>query len=1021
MSEEEIFYQALTRRDPEERAAYLDQACGGDAALRASIEALLQANIGATGFMERTARDPDATVDSPGGEPPGAAIGSYKLLQQIGEGGFGVVYRAEQQRPIRRKVALKILKPGMDTRQVVARFEAERQALALMDHPNIARVLDGGETASGRPYFVMELVEGIPITDFCDGDHLTVRQRLEIFVAVCQAVQHAHQKGIIHRDLKPSNILVARQDDRPVVKVIDFGVAKAMGQKLTERTLFTNAAQIVGTPLYMSPEQADPTALDIDTRADIYALGALLYEFLTGTTPFDRERLGTLPLDEVRRIIREEEPVRPSARMSTRRRKGEDGRMKDASTPRTRSAWQRLLPFSSFILHPSFFQELDWIVMKCLDKDRARRYETANGLARDVQRYLNDEPVEACPPSPAYRFQKFVRTHRKPIGVAAALALILAAATIVSTRQAIRATHAERAAGLERDKAIAERERADEQVAIARAVNDFLQKDLLGQADIANQAAGQERNKNITVREVLDRAALGIEARFRGQKQTEAAVRLTLGTAYRALGEYPEAQKHLDRSRQLRQQKLGPEHPETLESLQALAGLNTDRGQYSEAERLYQHVLGSRRANLGPDHRDTLQTLNDLGDAYNYGGRYEEAEQLLKQALERRRARLGADHLDTLQTMLSLASLYCRRSEYDVAGRFGKQAVDGFRAKLGADHPDALRATSMLALIYTERARFDEAERLCTDVVEAYRAKLGPDHPDSLDATQNLADLHYHRQRYDQALALQKPVLQARRARLGADHPATLRSLNSLALCYYELGRFDEAEPLLMQVIDINRRTLGADHPEAITTLHNLGIVYRDRGRYDEAEPLLREALAGAEKRLGLGHELTQTIILNVADLHGRQGRPHLTEPILRRVVKFLREHPVSDPLVYAVQLGELAGNLLAQKKYAEAEPMARECLAIRSEKRPDRWVTFYARTTVGGALLGQGKYAEAEPLLIQAFEGMKARESQMRPSSKFLMLEPLERLVQLYDAWGKAAEAARWRKVLEGEKSRQK
>ena len=1006
MSEEEIFHQARARTEPDERAAYLERACGGDAALRASVEALLRADVGASGFLEPPPTDPDATVDAPCGERPGAAIGPYKLLREIGEGGFGVVYLAEQQQTLRRQVALKILKPGMDTRQVVARFEAERQALALMDHPNIARVLDGGETDSGRPFFVMELVEGVSITDFCDRDHLPVRQRLEIFVVVCQAVQHAHQKGIIHRDLKPSNVLVARQDGRPVAKVIDFGVSKAMGRKLTERTLFTDAAQVVGTPLYMSPEQADLGGLDIDTRADIYALGVLLYELLTGTTPFDRDRLRTLPLDELRRIIREEEPARPSARMSTLAERA------DAASVNRRSDPKRLVHL--------FRSELDWIVMKCLEKDRSRRYETASGLARDVQRYLDDEPVEACPPSLAYRLRKFARTHRKLLGVAAVIAMILAAATVVSTRQAIRATRAEHAAGEERDKAIAEKDRADEQVAIARAVNDFLRKDLLGQADIANQAAGKERNKNITVREVLDRAALGIEARFRGREQTEAAVRLTLGSAYRALGEYPEAQKHLDRSLQLRERALGPEHPDTLESLQALAGLDTHRGRLAEVERRYQQVLRVRRTNLGPDHPDTLQTLNDLGTAYTVLGRYEESESLLKQALERRRATLGPDHLSSLRSMDALATLYMKRSEYDLAARLGEQALDGLRGGLGVDHPDALVSAGTLAMIYTSQGRFDEAGRLLTEVTEALRTKLGPDHPETLDARQALADLHFDRGLFDRAVALHLPVHQARRARLGADHPSTLRSLNSLAACYLEIGRFDLAEPLSKQVVDGYRRVFGGDHPETIVTLQNLGVLYRDRGRHDEAEPLLREALAGARKSLGLGHEDTRTIIQNLAVLHGRQGKPQLDEANFREVVAFLREHPVSDPLAYAEYLGELAGNLLAQKKYAEAEPIARECLAIRSEKRPDRWVTFYARTTLGGALTGQGRFDEAEPLLIQAFEGMKSRESQMRPSSRFLMLEPLERLVELYDAWGKGAEAARWRKVLEGEKSRQ-
>jgi eukaryotic-like serine/threonine-protein kinase len=1007
MSEEDIFHQALARQDPEERAAYLERACGGDAALRASVEALLRAHVGATGFLEQPPPDPAATSQAPIGERPGTVIGPYKLLQEIGEGGFGVVFLAEQQQTLRRQVALKVLKPGMDTREVVARFDAERQALALMDHPNIARVLDGGETASGRPYFVMELVEGVPITDFCDRNHLTVRQRLEIFAGVCQAVQHAHQKGIIHRDLKPSNILVARQDDRPVVKVIDFGVSKAIGQKLTEWTLFTGAAQVVGTPLYMSPEQADLGGLDIDTRADIYALGVILYELLTGTTPFEGDRLRTLPLDELRRIIREEEPARPSARMSTLAERA------DAVSVNRQSDPKRLVRL--------FRRELDWIVMKCLEKDRTRRYETASGLARDIQHYLSDEPVEACPPSPAYRLLKFARTHRQLLGGAAAFALVLAAATVVSTHQAIRAKRAERAVGQERDKAVAERDRADEQVTIARAVNDFLQKDLLGQADIANQAAGNERNKNITVREVLDRAALGIEARFRGLEQTEAAVRLTLGTAYRALGEYPEAQKHLDRSHQLREQTLGPEHPDTLQSLQALAGLDADRGRFADVERRYQQVLRSRRTNLGDDHPDTLQTLHELGDAYNVLGRYEESERVLKQALERRRARLGPDHLSTLQTLSSLSVVYWRRSEYDLAARLCKQALDALRNTLGLDHPDTLMAMERLATIFSSQRRLDEAERLLTEVIDALRAKVGPDHPVSLDAKQALAYLHFERGRLDQAVTLHQQALEVRRARLGADHPSTLMTLNSLATCYYQLGRFDQAAPLYKQLVDGSRRMFGADHPDTILFINNLGTAYRELRRYDEAEPLLREAVAAAKTRLGFGHETTRMFIRNLAVLYSRQGKPRLAEPILRENVAYLREHPVSDPLAYAGQLGELAENLLAQQKYAEAEPMARESLAIRSEKGPDRWATFYARTTLGGALLGQSKYAEAEPLLIQAFEGMKARESQMRPQSKVRMIESLERLAQLYDDWGKPAEAARWRKVLEGEKSRQK
>jgi serine/threonine protein kinase/tetratricopeptide (TPR) repeat protein len=1020
MSEEEIFHQALTRRDPEERAAYLDRACGGDAALRASVEALLRANVGATDFMERTPPDPDATVDAPSGERPDTVIGPYKLMQEIGEGGFGVVYRAEQQQPLRRKVALKILKPGMDTRQVVARFEAERQALALMDHPNIARVLDGGATASGRPYFVMELVEGIPITDFCDRDYLTVRHRVEIFVAVCQAVQHAHQKGIIHRDLKPSNILVARQDDRPVVKVIDFGVAKAMGQKLTERTLFTHAAQIVGTPLYMSPEQADPTALDIDTRADIYALGVVLYELLTGTTPFDRERLGTLPLDEVRRIIREEQPVRPSARISTRRRKREDGRMGDEPTPGTHSAWRRLLPFSSFILHPSSFQELDWIVLKCLEKDRARRYETASGLARDVRRYLNDEPVEACPPSPAYRLQKFVRTHRRPLGVAAAFALILAAATIVSARQAIRATLAEGAVGLERDKAIAEKDRADKQVAIAQAVNDFLQKDLLGQADIANQAAGA-RDPNVTVRELLDRSGEGLEARFRGQPRIEAAIRLTIGRTYWAIGDFPKALVHLQRSLDLHGEAVGSDDPDTLETMHALAVVQTDRGDYDGAERLFERVLKARRDAFGADHPDTLKTLNHLGLVFISRGRYDQAEALLQSALDSRRARLGPDHIDTLESLQNVAVVREMRGQFDRAEPLHQEAIRGWQVRLGPDHPRTLTVMNNLAVLYHRSERLDEAERVLDQVLAIQRAKLGSDHPDTLTTLNNLALVYSSRGQENRAEPLLEQVLAVRRAKLDANHPAVLESMQNLATSYLRSGRLDAAEPLYKDALAAMRGKLGAEHPSTLIVMHNLGTLYRDRGRYREAEPLLREAVARAKATFGSSDPNTHTFIANFARLYEQESAPHLAEPLRRELVELRRKASGPESSAYANELGRLAQDLLDQKKFAEAEPLARESLALGEKNEPDHWATSYARTLVGGSFLGRGRYADAEPFLVPGYEGMKKREAKIPAHGKVYLVQALERLAQLYDAWGKEAEAARWRKVLEGEKSPKK
>jgi WD40 repeat protein/serine/threonine protein kinase len=425
-SVESIFFAVLEKPSPEERSAYLDAACGGDAELRRQVERLLRAQPRVGAFLEPPAPLPPLTTEERTTlEGPGTVIGPYKLMEQIGEGGMGLVFVAEQQQPVKRRVALKVIKPGMDSRQVVARFEAERQALALMDHPNIAHVLDAGATPGGRPYFVMELVKGVPITQFCDDNRLTPRERLGLFLPVCQAVQHAHQKGVIHRDIKPSNVLVTVHDVAPVVKVIDFGIAKAVGQQLTDKTVYTGFAQLVGTPLYMAPEQAGLSGLDVDTRSDIYSLGVLLYELLTGATPFDAERMKQADFDEMRRIIREEEPPRPSTRLSTL------GQAATTVSARRRSDPKRLSRL--------FRGELDWIVMKCLEKDRNRRYETANGLAGDIERYLADEPVLACPPSAGYRFRKFARRHRRALTMASVLllALLLAVGSLAITAAAL--------------------------------------------------------------------------------------------------------------------------------------------------------------------------------------------------------------------------------------------------------------------------------------------------------------------------------------------------------------------------------------------------------------------------------------------------------------------------------------------------------------------------------------------------------------------------------------------------------
>ena len=451
MNAEDILLAALEKATPEERERYLAEVCGHDPQLRTRVEGLLQAHVAAGSFLEQPLfADPPTQAERSRTEGPGAVIGPYKLLERIGEGGFGVVFMAEQQEPIRRKVAFKVLKPGMDTRQVIARFEAERQALALMDHANIARVFDGGQTPSGRPYFVMELVRGMPITEYCDQNHLTISQRLTLFLSVCQAVQHAHQKGIIHRDLKPNNILIASHDGAPVVKVIDFGIAKAITGPLTDKTLFTGFAQMIGTPLYMSPEQAGQSSLDVDTRSDIYSLGVLLYELLTGATPFDGDALKKAGHDEMRRMIREDDPPAPSTRLSTMGEAASTASARRKSDPRK--------------LRQVIRGELDWIVMKALEKDRSRRYETANSFAIDVQRYLADEPVSAGPPSVNYRMRKFLRRNRGAVAAVSIVVIALIVGIIGTTWGMVEAREAETRVT---------KEAGEKTAALKKAVEDF--------------------------------------------------------------------------------------------------------------------------------------------------------------------------------------------------------------------------------------------------------------------------------------------------------------------------------------------------------------------------------------------------------------------------------------------------------------------------------------------------------------------------------------------------------------------
>jgi len=844
-------------------------------------------------------------------------------------------------------VALKVVKPGLDSAQVIRRFEAERQALALMDHTNIAKVLDAGTTTQGRPYFVMELVKGVPITKYCDELHLRVRERLELLVPVCQAIQHAHQKGIVHRDIKPSNVLVSIQDGKPVAKVIDFGVAKALHQRLTEESMYTEIGQIVGTLEYMSPEQAELSALDIDTRADVYALGVLLYELLTGSTPLDKKRLRGAAFTEMLRMIKEEEPPKPSTRLTESKE----------SLPAL-AAQRRTEPVK---LTNAVRGELDWIVMKCLEKDRTRRYETADGLARDIERHLRDEPVDACPPGTGYRLGKFLRRHKGPVLAASLvfLALILGLAgtawgLLRADRQRQLAESAatdERRAKQRADEqhnlaeeqkllALANEKKAVAEKQIAEAVQTFLQRDLLRQADATAQAnavrqlgGGFEVKANPTIKELLDRAAAEltpakIDVKFPGQREAQASILQTVGDTYRAIGANGQALELLTRSSDVSRQVFGADHPRTLAAENSLALAYLGAGKTQQAIELFEHV----------------------GDVQ------------------------------------------------------GKQ--------LGAEHPDTLHTLSGLAWAYLDAGKLPQAIQLYEKIRDGQLKQLGPDHPDTLSTLHYLAGAYLYSGKTSQAIALYERALAARLKRLGADHPDTLATLNNLAVAYQDAGKLPEAIQLLEQVRKARLQKLGAEHPDTLSTLNFLATVYRAAGKPEQALPLLQQAAETMEKRK-FQHQYARPIAANLMDCYEQLQRPAEAEALRRKWLAAVKEQAGAESPAYASELASLGLSLLKKTQWADAEHMLRECLTIREKTQPNEWTTFNTKSMLGESLARQKKYADAEALLLTGYEGMKQRAAAIPANGKVRLTEAAQRLVQLYEATGKTDQANEWRKLL--------
>jgi serine/threonine protein kinase/tetratricopeptide (TPR) repeat protein len=897
----ELFTQAVAKPTAEERTRFLEEACQGNPELREQIESLLRVEAPARQFLQPRMENENHATDIPLIEKH-ERIGRYKLLQKIGAGGCGVVYLAEQEEPVRRQVALKIIKLGMDTQSVIARFEAERQALALMDHPNIAKVFDAGATEAGRPFFVMELVRGSKITDYCDQHQLSLRERLGLFIQVCQAVQHAHQKGIIHRDLKPSNILVSLHDTVAVPKVIDFGIAKATtDQKLTDKTLFTALEQFLGTPAYMSPEQAKLSDLDIDTRSDIYSLGVLLYELLTGRTPFDQKELLAAGLDEMRRIIREVEPVKPSTRLTKevvaapRQSAADSGTGDGGALPRRRyGEIQELIT--------ALRGDLDWIVMKTLEKDRARRYETANGLARDIERHLNNEPVVARPPSALYRFHKTIRRNKLAVSAAVVIGVVLVLGIAGSTWQAIRATRAEREQTRLRVAAQAEA-RTSWQVArlwkdtmegvgpsVALGRDTELLREILDKA--AQRTLDQLTNNPAVCADLLNTIAhvyheLGLFTQMEevasqnlrlnrtglGDAPAAATALAQLGDALRHLGRFDQAEEYLRAAMAIRKQLFGEESLEMAASLNDLAELFKNRGEYKPAEKLYRQALALREELQGKDHVELAGALNNLAVVLRRMGKYREAEELLRRSLTIRRKHLGIEHPDLVGTLGNLGSVL------EDQGKLG-EAEDAYRLDLemakkflDSEHPHRASALFNLADALERRQKPDEAEPLAREALAIRRKHFGNEHPTVADSLNLLAFLLEGRGELAGAEAAYREALGIRRKVQGNEHPEVARTLGNLSVLLQKQGKLIEAEKLQREVLAAFEQRWGDAHPDVFVARANLASLLVEAGKWDEAERLFRDALNTGTKTLGENHPDVVECRKNLSELLERHGK----------------------------------------------------------------------------------------------------------------------------------------------------
>jgi serine/threonine protein kinase len=803
--------------EPAQRSAFLDRACLSDQSMRQELEVLLASSDDANSTFLRSTPALDGLIASLDGILCGGGLQAgqlfaerFQLVRKLGEGGMGQVWLAEQTSPVQRQVALKLIKAGMYDDALVQRFQSERQSLAIMDHPAIAKVFDAGTTRQGQPYLVMEYVPGLPITEYCDQKKLKIRNRLELFIQACDGVQHTHQKAIIHRDLKPANILVVEVDGKPTPRIIDFGLAKATKPKAEGDTLFTQMGDFLGTPGYISPEQADPNVQDIDTRTDVYSLGVVLYVLLVGSRPFDTNQGQKQPLDQLLRKLREEEPLPPSTKVNTDR---------DTSSATAEARGTKAKQLVSLLRG-----DLDWITMKALEKDRARRYGAPSELAADIQRHLNHEPIVARPASAAYRLRRYLRRHRVAASVVAGLVLLLAAFSILQTVQLRRITR-------ERDR--------------ASRITDFT----TGMFKISDPS--EARGNTITAREILDKESQYIKTDLAKDPEVQSQMMQVMARTYAGLGLYARAHELAKRALDARLSSLGPEDPKTLESMTQLGSILTLEGHYAEGEKLERQALADERRILGPDDPLTLQTMDNLAVTLKSRGDYDEAEKLEREVIEVATRRLGPESAQTLQSMNHLGGALQAQARYIEAEQEYRKLLDVERRVWGPDHPQTLAAMHNLGMAIEWQGRLAEAEPLFREVLAAQRRVFGPEHPNTARNMDGLASLLCREGRLADAEKLYRDSLEIRLRTVGPEHSETLMSQSNLAGVLLKEGHLHEAEKLYRETLATAVRVLGPENPVALISQSNIAEVLNKKGQNAEAEKIAREILDVETRKLG--------------------------------------------------------------------------------------------------------------------------------------------------------------------------